>query len=278
MRYALAIGMAVLATASACSRKSPLQPAQHSRATLILEHAVVQPGEQTRIGIQFEMDKNWHIYWRNPGDSGEAPRIRWELPQGIEAGPLEWPSPSRLETSAGVDYAYEGRVVLLSTVRIPAAASPGGTMQIAGALRWLVCSDVCIPQAAEVKMPVRVATAAIADGRAEQLLKAAAGRLPQPLPAELHASAVSSPESFDVIFASKRVAHAEFFPAEPEQIDNAAPQTLINHNGSSQLQLKKSDHLQTDPERLTGVLVLDGRAYQIDLPVHASVAYQRRPS
>jgi DsbC/DsbD-like thiol-disulfide interchange protein len=275
MRYALAIGMAVLATASACSRKSP-QPAQHSRATLILEHAVVQPGEQTKVGIQFEMDKNWHIYWLNPGDSGEAPRVRWELPQGIEVGPLEWPSPSRLETSAGVDYGYEGRVVLLSTLRIPTAASPGETMQIAGALRWLVCSDVCIPQAAEVKTPVRVGTAAIADGRAEEILKSAADRLPQPLPAELHASAGSSPGSFDVTFASNRVTHAEFFPEEPEQIDNAAPQTLINHNGSSQFQLKKSDHLQTDPDRLTGVLVLDGRAYQINVPVHASVAHQRR--
>jgi DsbC/DsbD-like thiol-disulfide interchange protein len=275
MRYALAIGMAVLAVASGCSRKSP-QRAQHSRATLILEHAVVQPGEQTRVGIRFDMDKNWHIYWRNPGDSGEAPRVRWELPHGIEAGPLEWPSPSRLETAAGVDYGYEGRVVLLSTLRIPATALPGGTMEIAGALRWLVCSDVCIPQAEEVNTPIRVGTAALVDSKAEGFLKAAADKLPQPLPPELHVGVVGSPGSFDVRFAPGRVTHAEFFPAEPEQIDNAATQTLINHNGSSQLQLKKSDHLQTDPERLTGVLVLDGRPYKIDLPVHASVANQRR--
>jgi thiol:disulfide interchange protein DsbD len=267
--------MVVLAVASGCSRQAA-QPPQHSRATLILEHPVVQPGERTRVGIQFDIDTDWHIYWRNPGDSGEAPRVRWELPQGMQTGPLEWPSPSRLQTVAGVDYGYEGRVVLLSTLRIPSAALPGETMQIAGALRWLVCSDVCVPQAAEVRAPVRVGTHATSDGRAQEVLKAAAIRLPQPLPTDLHVGVVSSPGSFDVTFAPSRVTHAEFFPAEPEQIDNAATQTLINRNGRSRLQLKKSDHLQTDPERLTGVLVLDGRAYQIDLPVQASVAHQRR--
>jgi DsbC/DsbD-like thiol-disulfide interchange protein len=46
-------------------------------------------------------DDGWHIYWQNPGDSGEPPRIKWQLPSGVTATALEWPTPMRMTTSAG---------------------------------------------------------------------------------------------------------------------------------------------------------------------------------
>jgi DsbC/DsbD-like thiol-disulfide interchange protein len=40
-------------------------------AALILEKSAVSPASDVRMGIKFVMDKGWHIYWKNPGDSGE---------------------------------------------------------------------------------------------------------------------------------------------------------------------------------------------------------------
>jgi thiol:disulfide interchange protein DsbD len=235
---------------------------------LLVEQTAVQPGTQVRVGVQFEMDKDWHIYWKNPGDSGEPPEIGWQLPEAVTASALQWPAPMRLKTSAGTDFGYAGNAVLLSTMRIPAAARPGSRLAIGGEVRWLVCHDICVPQRAEVKAEVRVAEAATVDERAKAALDAASQRIPRPLPASFELRVESACDKFVLTYAeqlSKAGSDEYFFPAEAEQIDNdeATPELRTGHSIISWL--KKSDHLQHDPARLAGVLVFGGQeAYEVD--------------
>ena len=35
----------------------------------------VVPGEAFDVGVLFEMEPGWHVYWRDPGDAGDPPRI-----------------------------------------------------------------------------------------------------------------------------------------------------------------------------------------------------------
>jgi thiol:disulfide interchange protein DsbD len=239
---------------------------------------MAQAGTQTRIGIRFEMDKDWHIYWKNPGDSGEPPQIHWQLPVGVTSGALQWPLPKRLKTSAGTDYGYEGNVVLFSALNIPASVQPGNNLVVGSDLRWLVCHDTCIPQHADLKANLRISNASTVDPRARVLLTAASKRIPESLPDMLHVAAASSPNHLLLRFvAGAAIIRAEFFPEEPEQIDNSAPQELVNTGGILQLELKKSDHLQRDPERLKGVLVLNEQhSYQVDLPIRNSAEKERK--
>ncbi len=67
---------------------------------------------QCRVAVRF-LEKEWHVYWVNPGDSGEPPRVTWDLPAGITAGAIEWPAPRRLGTASIVDYGYEDAVMLI---------------------------------------------------------------------------------------------------------------------------------------------------------------------
>jgi DsbC/DsbD-like thiol-disulfide interchange protein len=184
----------------------------------------------------------------------------------------------RLKTTAGTDYGYEGNVILLSTLNIPAAVHSGTNLVVAGDLRWLVCQDTCISQHTELKANVRISDAATVDHRAHVLLTAASERIPEPLPYSLHVSATSSRDLLLLRFVSgTTITRAVFFPQEPEQIDNAAPQELVNTGGNIRLELKKSDHLQRDPERLKGVLVLNEQdSYQVDLPVRSATARKER--
>ncbi|MGB1111343.1 MAG: protein-disulfide reductase DsbD domain-containing protein, partial [Gammaproteobacteria bacterium] len=46
--------------------------------------------------VHFQIIPHWHVYWRNPGDSGEAPKFHWRLPDGWEAGEIQWPVPRRV--------------------------------------------------------------------------------------------------------------------------------------------------------------------------------------
>jgi thiol:disulfide interchange protein DsbD len=280
MRPVLSTCVCFLVLAAACSHTSQTAqtPPTHSKASFVLEQTTAQPGSYANLGIQFVTDTGWHIYWLNPGDSGEPPRIQWRLPAGMTAGAPQWPAPTRLKTTAGTDYGYEGTTVLLSRLQIPPTVQPGTTVEVSGDLRWLVCHDICIPQHSDLRIPIRIANATSVDGAAHLLLQSAAERMPKPLPARFHPTVTSSPESLRLTLASSEpITKAEFFPGEAEQIENEAPQALATRAGVLRLTLKKSENLRQDPQRLRGVIVLNGRdAYELDAPVRSSTVQKRR--
>jgi thiol:disulfide interchange protein DsbD len=204
--------------------------------------------------------------------------MHWQLPAGLTTGEFAWPAPTRLTTTAGTDYGYEGTVVLLSTLQVSPSAQPGSTMEVAGNLRWLVCHDICVPQRTELRAPLQIASTTVLDPAAYALLHAAAERIPKPLPAGFHASVSNSRDSLQLALAPREpVAHAEFFPSEAEEINTSAPQEMVSHAGIVRLSLRKSDTLQRVPERLRGVLLLNGReSYQIDVPIRTISLHERR--
>jgi DsbC/DsbD-like thiol-disulfide interchange protein len=271
MRPLLLASLCALACIAACSSAPPPQqpPAVHSTPSLVVLQSTAQPGSQVTVGIRFQMDKDWHIYWLNPGDSGEPPRVLWQLPQGVTASALAWPTPVRMPNPAGTDFGYQGDAVLLSTLSVPASVQPGANLPIVADLRWLVCHDICMPQRAELKANLPIAAASVVDPRAQQLLDSASARIPRALPSSFHLTAASSPDHFRLSFVSAtKPATALFFPAVPEQIDNAAPQQLSATGSTTQLELKKADNLQRDPARLEGLLVLNGQdSYQVNIPI-----------
>src|SRR5271168_188396 len=62
--------------------QAPYAPENHAKVELIAEEDTLRPGRTLWAGVLFRLDSGWHIYWQNPGDSGEPPKIRWELPRG----------------------------------------------------------------------------------------------------------------------------------------------------------------------------------------------------
>jgi thiol:disulfide interchange protein DsbD len=240
-----------------------------------MEQSAVTPGSKVNVGIQIVTDSGWHIYWQNPGDSGEPPRIQWQLPVGVTAGDLEWPRPMRLTTTAGTDFGYEGTTVLITSLQVPTTMQPG-TITVGGDLRWLVCHDICLPQNTHLAAPLRISSATRIYDSAHQSLQSAAQRLPIPLPASYRPEAASSRDGFQLTLASREpITQAEFFPNEEAQIDNGAPQGLVSHAGGVSLTLRKSEYLRQEPERLKGVLVLNGRdAYFLDAPIHSLATHE----
>ena len=48
------------------------------------------------IGIKMDMQKNWHTYWKNPGDSGGPIEVLWNLPENVTIEGPYWPTPQLL--------------------------------------------------------------------------------------------------------------------------------------------------------------------------------------
>ncbi|MCK7597589.1 thioredoxin family protein [Microbulbifer sp. CAU 1566] len=96
------------------------------------------PATET-IGFYFEVDPGWHVYWRNAGDSGAAPRFDFVGASG-EVGEILWPSPVRLPIEHLTNLGYEGDVAYLFQVTPDAPR-----MELVVNLEWLVCKVDCIP-------------------------------------------------------------------------------------------------------------------------------------
>ena len=99
-----AILLASLVTVMVAPPQAPSATGPHGSVDLVSDVAAIQPGRPFWLGLRFRLEAGWHIYWTNPGDSGEPPRVKWNLPAGFEAGPIAWPVPRRIEDHSLVDY------------------------------------------------------------------------------------------------------------------------------------------------------------------------------
>jgi len=147
---------AILSTAAffflACALASA-QEVEESRvkAWLVADTASVEPGSTFRLGVHFEIEDGWHIYWRNPGGAGLATAIDFELPDGFVAGPLQWPLPIAFIQSEGIPgYGYEGSVVLAAEVTVPADFDRSRPGRVLVEASWLACKGVCVLGSAEL--------------------------------------------------------------------------------------------------------------------------------
>ncbi len=266
-RGAISLLLLALATFAGAPAFAQLPSANVIRVTLAGEQPSIAPGREFWVGVQFHLDKGWHIYWTNPGDSGEPPRVQWRLPAGFQAGELQWPHPERLVTKYSTDYGYADQMLLLALIHPPAGLAPGARVDLAGTVKWVVCREVCIPGKTEVSLSLPVQPGAAT--QPSKVFDDARQRIPQPAPAHWRARARAEKNDFVLsIDTGRPLAGAEFFPLQPQQIENAAPQVASAFPRGVRLRLKKSEQLLKPIANLKGILVLpSGKSYVIAAPV-----------
>jgi len=126
-------------------------------AELIAEHASVQPGGQTRVGVQFEIEEGWHIYAEEPGDAGLPTTIQWTAPRGVLVGPLVWPRPEQFVDPGDIKTSgYSGVVTASSGVQLPASQFEGEAILLGAHVKWLACQEICIPGSADLSLTLPV--------------------------------------------------------------------------------------------------------------------------
>lgn len=127
-------------------------------AELIAEHASIQPGGTTRIGVYFALEEGWHIYSKEPGDAGLPTEITWSGPPGVTFGLLEWPTPEQFVDPGDITtFGYRGNVLLASRLGYAVDTLPSGAIPIHAEVQWLACKAICIPGSTELDLtlPVR---------------------------------------------------------------------------------------------------------------------------
>jgi DsbC/DsbD-like thiol-disulfide interchange protein len=248
-------------------------PETHAKIQLVSAEKSIHIGSSFWVGIFFQLDPGWHIYWQNPGDSGEPPKIEWQLPPGFRAGAIRWPRPIPLGSASVRDYGYEGEVLLMAAIQPPSSFTRKSPVAVAATVKYVVCREICIPGKANMTLTIPVNPhATLEPSEWRELFRTTRTQLPKPLPSTWKVSAKS--EGDHLILSLEGAGSARelmFFPLDPGVIQNAAAQTLELDNKGLRLTLKKSEQLVKPVSTLRGVIVLDQyRAYEIAVPVKSS--------
>jgi thiol:disulfide interchange protein len=239
----------------------------HLHVQLVAPETTLSPGEPADVGLYFKLEPGWHVYWKNAGDSGEPPRIRWTLPDGISAGPIQFPAPKRLPLGPLMDFGYENEVLFPLTLSV-AKSTKAGPAPLHAKVDWLVCREVCIPGKAELEIAATVAdhpVKAVASAADVDLYKRLLSLVPEPLPASDRAVFAPTADGFRLALTTgQRESSGEFFPAEQNILSNPAPQAVTATATGLVLDLKKDPNMVAAPAQLAGVLELSGgRNYEI---------------
>ncbi|KQO70000.1 protein-disulfide reductase DsbD domain-containing protein [Methylobacterium sp. Leaf88] len=255
LALALALFGLALPTASAQGFKVP---ADLVKASLVGEPAAIRPGEPFTVGIRLVMRPHWHVYWRNPGDSGLAPEVAWTLPPGFSAGPIQWPSPSRIPVAHLMNYGYEDEAVLLAQVTPPATLASAKPVTLQAKLTYLVCERECVPGSAELRLTLPVAQTGTSTGVAPgsmMLFEAARAALPAPAPWPVRYGAENGRLQVHLAApAGLAASDVAYFPYAETAIENAAPQEARSDADGLHIDLARGDATAAAPATLPGVL------------------------
>ncbi len=117
---------------------------EHIQVQILSSEQSLRPGATQDFALRFQPDPHWHVYWKNPGDSGEPPRLEWKKPAGWTVSEFTWPLPERIQVGPFYNIGYEGEVLLPFQVSVPADIK-GERTELEVLVKWLVCKEECIP-------------------------------------------------------------------------------------------------------------------------------------
>ncbi|OAI19180.1 thiol:disulfide interchange protein [Methylomonas koyamae] len=270
-RY-LPILVAILCGPTPASAESSTEAAtEQVKVQLLASAAAVHPGDQIWIGVHQKIIPHWHTYWLNPGDSGLATKIQYQLPAGSSVGEIKWPTPSKIVLGPVVNYGYEEAVTLLSPFKVAADAPVGGELPISAKVKWLVCAEICIPQQAELALRLPVVAAGAAVGPGSTLVERAKASWPTPSP--WHAEVVAAADDTVKLrltganLAALRERPLWFYPEQWGPIAHGFQQQATVQDDAVEILLKAGDQPLAAGETLRGVVAVgaNGKAsgYQI---------------
>lgn len=249
-------------------------PAQHAKVELISEKASIKAGQDVLLGVHYVLDSGWHLYWINPGDSGQPPSFQWQLPPGFAAGDTHWPRPERLSSSQLVDYGYKDDVLFMVPIHTSQTINSNAPVSFVLNAKWLICREVCIPDRTQLGLSLPVSAGTPQASSDAGLFTRTKTSLPKTTPRNWKTLVRSEKEEFVLmVSAGKPLKAATFFPRDPGQIDNAAPQKAVTTPTGVRITLKKSEVLAKPISALRGLLeVAGGKAYEINAPVSSENA------
>lgn len=125
---------------------------------LISDHAEIEAGQAFTVGILLQHAPHHHSYYKFPGIVGVPTSVTWDLPEGFEAGSLEWPTPEQVDMRGHGAYGYHEDTLLLVRFKAPESLNRGKAVRLRGKVGYMCCSqERCTPGFENLSLDLPVA-------------------------------------------------------------------------------------------------------------------------
>lgn len=246
----------------------------HAQTRLLPERTAVEPGGTLWLALDQKLEPGWHVYWKNPGDSGLPLDLRWRLPDGFSAGEPVYPLPEQIKIGPLANFGHSGAATFLIPIAVPPSVS-ADKVAIGLKATWLICEEICVPEEGAFSLTLPVVSAGEPHPEGAPVVAAARQALPVPVAATFSARKggvmleTAPPDKFTSAF---------FFPEMEGLIEPSADQDAVRKEGK--LIIRTEGGFAYSPERLEnvkGVLVFEGEdgarfGYDIDASARAGRA------
>lgn len=234
----------------------------HVYSTLIQSHDVVTIGQEIDLGVVFEMEPMWHIYWKNAGDAGLPTEVDF-LADFLDAQtPLLYEAPKPFPYDNFINYGYKDRTVAFSKFKVDENAKVGDVISYQAQVNYLSCKDVCLPGEAFLEYKFTVGEKAKESSHA-QLFKQAASNVPVKAPFEIYGQKTDT--QVIVSFNTEELLTKEdvtYIPAIESTIVDTAPFTFEQNGNAYILTFEKSPYYEQDGvESVAGLLLIKDKSY-----------------
>ena len=241
----------------------------HIEVSLLSDKASVAPGSTINVGVLFKPDPQWHTYWLNPGDSGEAPTIKWQSNYDISFGDINWPMPIGIPVAHLVNYGYEGENLLSVEVNIPdnlaltqnaQDSSNPNSIFIQADVSWLVCKEDCIPGWATLTLSIPLHTESTASAY-ESLFEETRKLLPR----SEQKSGLFEVTDEAIVFEVRDIQADDWtvFPFRSDLINHAAAQSVVSDGTTTRIIVPRSDYFYGEPSELKWLISNGRSAYYV---------------
>jgi suppressor for copper-sensitivity B len=142
---------------TAQATEGPWLDQEQSRLRLISPWEVAPAAGPWTLGLEYELEPGWHVYWRNSGDAGFAPALSFAKTAAVTRSELLYPAPTRFDLAGGLtSFGYGGTVVY--PLELELAPTNEARLELSAVVDYLICEDSCIPYQAELTLSQAVGT------------------------------------------------------------------------------------------------------------------------
>lgn len=222
-------------------------------------HTELTPNSQLMLIFDFKIQKGWHIYWKNPGDTGLPTDIKIDTDDKFKTEGIIWAVPKMFPFKDMVIYGYDDSVRLIVPLNIPKDMKYG-TYNVKAYVDFLVCKEECLPGKDTFNITFKVSDKSqLSSGITNINLSA------YPINAsneQITTVILNDTLLTDIQINPLRDAqyYAEFYPEDQGYYIYSGIKATINENLVS-LKLPLDKYREEDPKELKGILIfrnLDG--------------------
>ena len=210
--------------------------ASNSKIILVSESTTLQPKDSLYLGIKFELEKDWHTYWENPGDAGEGAVIKWSLPDGVSTSEILWPGPERIPVDPLMTFGYNNEVILLT--KISTSDKIDFPIELNAQVSWFTCKDICIPQDGNVSIIINEGELTKSNDYAE--IRQYVDKLPKEFLENYKVEKLEEKYFLQSTLENNKFDSIYFFPREYGLIDYVENQIYEKNENSFSLEVKAS--------------------------------------